>query len=222
MEESLVTFLGPIVGLFMSQSSGDRTAAETLQGVLNTTQAVLNTIKLLKLAAPFIKVILIICLIAACLYLIYKAVEWAVEQIIDAMEFLADQIRELMINVGEWIVDFMNSIRQAINNFREWVRARRERAGINYAANNPHILVNTNLLRHYAERINTVNTRLNNLNSASRWLWTHVRLRDLFSALATNFLIRESRTLNHVRNYMNDAARDFESADNQARGIMGG
>ena len=117
-----------------------------------------------------------------------------------------------IIAIGAVIFD---ALRRAWDNFRN-------RAGRKYAAANPYIKLNTAHLRGYASRINSANSRISNLDGALRSLYWQVGFLDLWDVMVANLMTRESYTLNQVRNYLNNAADRFDTAENKARGHMGG
>jgi hypothetical protein len=67
-----------------------------------------------------------------------------------------------------------------------------------------------------------VNNRISNLDIALRGLYWQVGFLDLWDIMAANLLTRESATLNQVVGYLNNAADRFDTAENIARGHMGG
>jgi len=91
-----------------------------------------------------------------------------------------------------------------------------------YAQNNPHLRVNTNLLQNYTARIKVINSRLNTLENDLSLLRTHVRFTDQRDARAVTNIISECSTLTEIVNYLENAATQFNHADNFARQIMEG
>lgn len=215
-EEVLIDIIGAIAALALG--GAERGWDDVLHAIVN----IIVGIAVLPLAAVVDAAIIIASVIVTAIYAVVVAIEWTVEQITNAILAVVDIIAEIAAQVGEWMVELANSIREAVENFRQWARDFRDRRGIRYADENPHIKVDTELLRNYAQAIQTVNDRLSALDSDVRWLWTDTRLIDLFSRVAVNLMLRESHTLDKVRDYLNNAADNFEAAENKAYGIMGG
>ena len=220
IEEKLVNFIGPILGFLFG--NGDMTTGQLMEGVINTVVLIIGAIIVISIIVANIKAIVVAIIIAVCVYLVYQAISWAVEQIINAIRAVVDKIQELISNIGEWVVGFMNSVRDVINNFVQRIRDAWNRLGNDYAAANPYIKVNTGLLRVYANRINNVNNRIRNVDRAMNRLWLDVRLRDIPKLIAADIMTMQSPTLNRVRDYLNNAADSFEQAERNINIIMGG
>ena len=130
--------------------------------------------------------------------------------------FVFDVSGALGIGVNlKFSIGFNEEFLNNIQNFRD-------RHGIRYSENNPIIRVNTAHLRDYASRIDSVNNRIGNLDSALGRVWTEVSLLDVWDILQANLMTSESRALRQVRDYLNHAAERFDEAETKARGYMGG
>jgi hypothetical protein len=138
----------------------------------------------------------------------------AVIRIVQGLTWLAGKAKEA-------IVALFNAIKNAITAFAQWFR-NTFNTGVRYAANNPYFKLDTAKLRNYATRINNVNNRLRNLDSGLRGLYWQVGLLDIWDILMANVLTSGSPTLNQIRSYLNNAADRFETAENKARGYVGG
>jgi uncharacterized protein YukE/flagellar biosynthesis protein FliQ len=218
MEDWFVNMFGPLAALALGN-------IESLEDVWHALTTILEGF--MQFAAdpmmlPYLMTAILVSFAVAIFYGLGMLVEWTVEQFINAVFAFVDAVAEIAKRVGEWMVNFVNNIREAINNFAQWVRNFRDRAGINYAANNPHIRLNTANLRGYANRINSANNRINSLDGSLRRLYWQVGFLDLWDIMVANLMTRESHTLNQVRNYLNNAADRFDTAENRARGHIGG
>jgi len=145
-----------------------------------------------------------------------------IDSIIRALPDIINATGGFFVSVGNFLLETFNAFRNSVERLVQWISNAWNARGRNYAAANPHIMVNTVQLRNHANRVQAVNNRIGNLDSSMRFLWHDVRLRDLPNLFAANLMTAQSPTLNRVRDYLNNAAIEFENADNKARGYMGG
>ena len=139
----------------------------------------------------------------------------AVIRIVQGLTWLGSQVKEMLVQL-------FTALKNVIQAFAKWVQDLWNRAGRAYAAANPYFKVDTGKLRNYATRINNVNNRLRNLDVNMRGLYWQIGLLDLWDILAANLLTSGSPTLNQIKAYLNDAADRLETAENKARGYVGG
>ena len=146
------------------------------------------------------------------------------EIVIELLEKIAEEIAKAVCLAISWLADkaveLFNAIKDWIDSVREFIRS--NSAGVRYANSNPYFNVDTAKLRNYATRINNVNNRLRHLDGDMRTLYWKVGFLDLWDILVANLLTSGSPTLMQVKSYLDNAANRFETADNKARGNMGG
>lgn len=94
--------------------------------------------------------------------------------------------------------------------------------GVRYARENPYIKVDTEKLREYARRIERINVRLRNLDAELSSVFWQVSPLDMWRFSWINMLTSGSPTLNQVKEYLNNSAERFESAESKANGYVGG
>jgi len=130
---------------------------------------------------------------------------------------------------GEFVFDIGAALGIGINlhftigfneEFFNNIRNMRLAAARNYATNNPHLMVNTALLRSHAIQISNLNARLEVLNREMAWLLNDGRIRNVFRLIVVNLFSAESFTLNQVAQYFDNAAERLESTENQVRGLF--
>jgi len=94
------------------------------------------------------------------------------------------------------------------NDFKQWYNKNWNR-GYKYATNNPYVMLDTNKLYTYAQRLKNVNSRISNLDNRLDSLRWKVDLGDFFNLLYADMLTGESWRLNRCINYLQDTANDF-------------
>lgn len=87
-------------------------------------------------------------------------------------------------------------------------------AGHRYASSNPQIVLDTYKLRGYAQRLQSVNTRISRLDGRLDSLYWKVGLLGLWNLMQADALTGYSWRLNRCASYLNDTASDFDSVEN--------
>jgi hypothetical protein len=169
--------------------------------------------------------IAVTALVVVVVAIVIAAVIIVVEMVIEVLEKIAEEIAKAICAAVSWLagkaVELFNAIKDAIGKIAEWFR-NAFNSGARYANSNPYFKLDTAKLRNYATRINNVNNRLRNLDSGLRGLYWQVGLLDIWDILVANVLTSGSPALNQIRSYLNNAADRFETAENKARGYVGG
>lgn len=148
-------------------------------------------------------------------YLRSKGVpEWAISFIMANVKLPIKVVSMVLRIIAVGVIIF-DALRKAWDNF--W-----NKAGRQYAANNPSFKVDTNKLRDYATRMSNVNKRLKNLDTSLHRVFWEVSAFDMLRFAWINFLTSGSPTLSLVKSYLNDTADEFDTAENKARNHMGG
>lgn len=147
------------------------------------------------------------------------------ELIIEVFAALAQYIAEKICEFVDWLSDkvteFFEAVSDLINDVKEWFRQQFNK-GAKYAKEHPYFKVDTDMLYHYAARLQRVNSRLSSLDSSMRSLYWQVGFLDLWDILCANVLTCESYSLNKARNYLMDTAQRLSMADSKAKGYLGG
>lgn len=137
--------------------------------------------------------------------IIVTGVAWATNTIINFGEELARVSKDIYAKVAY----FYNS---AINALNDWYN-KNFNAGYKQAIANSYIIVNTDILRSYANRLYKVNQRIAKLDRRLDALYTKVGLFDLWDLLQADALTGYSWRLNRCINYLNDTAYEFDEAE---------
>ena len=216
VEEWFTDTFGPILSLILGK--GDVTADDLLHALTNLAIGAGIASLFPALAVGVIVLVVAVLLVVAVAILI----DWAIDAIINVINAVIDKLAEIAKNIGEWIVNVVNSIKEAIGRFVQWLRDLWNRAGREYAAANPHFKADTAKLLEYANRVNNVNNRLRSLDRSLRRVFLQVSALDMLRFAWINFLTSGSPSLNKVKSYLETTASRLETADNKARVNMGG
>ena len=141
--------------------------------------------------------------------------------LIDAIIHIIEGLGEIGKALVEKIVVIFNAVKDALNAFARWLD-NVINPGTRYASENPYIKVDTNKLREYATRIETVNQRLSALDTALNAIMFQVRFRDALKLAWLDFLTSGSPTLNQVKNFLNQGADRFDAVETEICGYFGG
>lgn len=122
--------------------------------------------------------------------------------------WIAEKKRELK-EFGAKLSSFLTTVS---NGAKDWFN-KTFNAGYRYSSVNTYVRVNTDTLRHYANRLYKVNRRIADLDRRMDSLYTKVGLFDLWDLLQADALTGYSWRLTRCINYLNDTANEFDSAE---------
>lgn len=166
----------------------------------------------------FIGVVLLVVVAAIA---IIALANWAYESLC----WLVEKACELAGKAWDWLKDRVNDLKNFVgsilNGLKDWWN-KNFNAGYKYAASNPYYKVDTAKLRDYAVRVDRVNRRLRELDSSLRRVFWEVSPGDMWRFAWINMLTSGSPSLLLVKNQLSGAADRFETAENKARGYVGG
>ncbi len=140
--------------------------------------------------------------------------------VIDALYAIVEQISDLAQDIKEFILQTLQSIKEAIGKIKEYLR--KNSPGGKYASSNPYFSADPALLREYARRLGSINSRLRDLDRDLNDLYWQVGFLDLWDILQANILTSYSVNVRLCQGFLNTAADKFEAADNTALQYMGG
>ncbi len=133
-------------------------------------------------------------------------------QIVDMVYDIIDTIKNLAENIKKWVSDLKDTIHKTINKIKAKIKS--WSAGGRFAAANPQLIVDTFKLNSYAQRIQNVQSRLNNLDGRLDSLYWRVGLLDLWDLMQADILTGYSWRLSRCASYLSDTATDFVNAEN--------
>lgn len=100
----------------------------------------------------------------------------------------------VIISLSSWIYKNLNS-------------------GYRYATSHPVVKVDTNKLQDYAQRLQSINRRINSLDHQLDSLYTKVGFFDLWHLIQADLLTSESPALQRCISYLEETASSFETAE---------
>jgi hypothetical protein len=154
--------------------------------------------------------------------------------ILDALSFTADMVQKLIDGVTtviasvleaanmakEYINTIVSKVVEVFTEFISWAR-KHLNPGYGYASAHPFIKVDTQKLRNYAERLNSVNKRLNQLDRNLDSLYSKVGLLDLWGLMQADLMTGESWQINRCISYLEETTEDFEAAERKIMNQLG-
>lgn len=152
-----------------------------------------------------LKIITVLLVVAAGVYVWEKYLKEMIVSVIDELKnkFIdfKDSLEEIETKLLNWCSGFKEKFKNAVN------------PGYSYASENPYINVNTNRLREYASQLNYINSRVVNIDSKLKGLYTQVGLLDILRLIQSDLLIGYNTRIKRCQNYLNDTADDFDKAE---------
>ena len=122
-----------------------------------------------------------------------------------------DNIKEWAKDVKDAVKDFVSKCKEGISDW--WNKT--FNAGYKYAANNPLVLADTYKLKTYAQRLDGVNRRLNQLDGRLDALYWQVGLFDLWDLMKADWKIGKSSRISRAAEYLRDTATELERFENE-------
>ena len=147
----------------------------------------------------------------------------AVTVVLKEIDFIieaVDKVQDLAKKVHDAIKQTIQDIKQAVIAVKEYFL--RLTPGARYVRNNPEFRADTALMREYASRLRSVNSRLVTLDQDLNDLYWQVGLLDVLDILHANIIAGYSPRVALCRTYLNSAADALEDADRKVLGYMGG
>lgn len=92
--------------------------------------------------------------------------------------------------------------------------------GGRYASANPQIIVDTYKLNQYAQRLQTVNSRVTKLDGRLDSLYSRVGLFDLWNLMKADLLVGYSWRLNRCTDYLSDVVTYFDKAERDIKSAI--
>lgn len=158
--------------------------------------------------------------VLACPYLFIDDFARAGKKVLDDIENrvwnYVDEVAKKLKGFGQKATEYANKFKSAmvkfINNIKNLYN-RNFNTGYMYASANPQIGLDTCNLRYYAQRIQSVNYRISNLDSRLDSLYWKVGLLDLWNLLQADILVNYSWRLSRCVSYLNETANDFDAVE---------
>lgn len=140
--------------------------------------------------------------------------------IVDAIYQCIETIKEWGAAIKEFFLNTLQAIKDTIAKIKEYLH--NQTPGARYVRDNPEFRADPALMREYANRLRTVNSRLVNLDKDLDDLYWQVGLLDVLDILRANIIAGYSPRVVLCQSYLNSAADALEDADRKVLGYMGG
>ena len=85
---------------------------------------------------------------------------------------------------------------------------------------NTDIELNTTSLRAYADRLNSINKRVQSLDGRMNELYQKTGLRDVWNLIQANSLKGNARRITDCEKYLDDTASDFDSVEREITNLF--
>lgn len=131
---------------------------------------------------------------------------------------LADFICDAVAKICEWTKEFAQNVKNAvidsINKLAKWWKSlfNDDRKAVRAYT---QIVVDTRLLRSYAERLNVVNARINTLDQRLNSLYSKVGVRGILKLINADVMMESGKRLRKCSTCLIDTAADFEQIEQE-------
>ena len=142
----------------------------------------------------------------------------AYEYTYEFIEYIINEAAEAVTKFCSWLKDKADELKAFISKGLDYLKNwfnNNLNVGYKYASSNPQIKVDTYKLRSYAQRLQSVNSRISRLDRRLDSLYWDVGLLDLWNLMQADLLTGYSWRLQRAATYLNDTAFDFEKAENE-------
>lgn len=151
--------------------------------------------------------VLAVLLIATVAEFLYELALKIVNAIIDGISQVMQWAQSVINEIRELVIQCLDAVKQF---FQE-----RFDAGYKYSQANPFIQLNTDTMRAYADRIDKVNARLQNLDNRLSAMYKRVDLWDLLDLQSADMKIGYNSRLKKCAYYLRDTASEFANAEKE-------
>jgi hypothetical protein len=221
-EEEFTDFVGFFASLFLGKKNIDPLlvmedfAKLVLSGGLNNLPQKIFIVQLLAVTALYLVVIAIVVI----------AIAVAITLAIKLLEELLVELGKLAVEFGEWAVSVVTELGTIISNFidsiSEWLKENFD-TGYKYATENPYFKVDTYKLRDYADRLDSVLTRLGNIDSRLDDIPVlELTVDEALYLAAADYNINKNKVISGSISYLNDSADEFERIESEIIAQLGG
>lgn len=212
-----------IIALFLSLPSILNTIGDNPEDVYKTLQqlGIFDKIKDAIKDNPVAASLIILAVIANLSKITCLAVGIAaVTYLFDAICKCIEQIESWAKSLKDFFINTLEALKKTISNIKEYLHSLTP--GARYVRNNPEFRADTALMREYASRLRSVNSRLVTLDQDLNDLYWQVGLLDILDILRANIIAGYSPRVALCRTYLNSAADALEEAERKVLGYMGG
>jgi hypothetical protein len=134
------------------------------------------------------------------------------QKLIDGITAIVKTALETYHMAKETVSKIVAEVNRVVTNFISWIK-KGINAGYRYASQNPVIKVDTYKLRNYADRLQSVNSRINSLDRRMNSLYWNAGFLDLLNLVHADLLTSESWRLKRCISYLDETATSFEAVE---------
>jgi hypothetical protein len=145
--------------------------------------------------------------------IICEFLEKVIREIAEAICAAVNWLRDKAVALYHGLVEMVQSLRQYFRSITP---------GGRYVANNPYFKADTESLRNYAARMDSVNRRLVQLDKDLNSLYWQVGLLDLAEIISADVITTYSANLLLAKTFLNNTANMLERADRKALSYFSG
>jgi hypothetical protein len=220
-EELLTDCVGIVLGVFLGNGTMD------FDDVLKDTTVLIA--KIIAAGGPddwlervFYKGLLFVTCVAVEAVIVMETIE-AVKELVNG---LIEEFKKLAEDLGVWAVNAILELCAIISDFidsiSEWLKENFD-TGYKYATDNPYFEVDTCKLRDYAERLDSVLTRLGSIDSRLDDIPVEDLSADEYLCLTlADYNINKNKVISGSIAYLNDSADEFERIESEIIAQLGG
>ena len=142
--------------------------------------------------------------------------------ILEAKEFIAkvsEKLKKIDDEMKVFAEELKDFLLKTIDNVRNWQLKLINREGISFTDIH-QICVDTTKLRNYAQRLQSVNSRISKLNGRINSLYWSVGLLGLWNLLQADMLTGYNWRLNKCSSYLYETANDLEQIENNLKNTI--
>jgi len=128
----------------------------------------------------------------------------AIDFINTVCEYVAQKYEELKEFAAELYKVFVDTV----GKISEWIKDKFNKA--NTAINETLVMVDTKVLRDYAEAVERINNKIKSIDSRLDKFYTKVKITEIYDLLKADVLTGDSWRLRKLKDYFNETASDFD------------
>lgn len=159
---------------------------------------------------PIVVTALVIVLVAV---IVFEAYELWRKYGTAITNIISSAIKKITNKFDQIVDDVINRVNKAWYSIKDTVR-NWINPGYTYASNNPHIKINTDLLRNYADRLGMLNSRINEADRHMNNLYLRVGLIDMWNLISADIVTGYNWKIELWKNFLYETADDFDNVEN--------
>lgn len=148
--------------------------------------------------------------------LMVRVGNFLVNDLPDLVHKFVDHVKKAIDRFVEFTHEIKNALKEfvgeVVNSVSSWFK-KHFNSGYKYASVHPYIKVDTYKLRSYAQRLESINRRLGQIDRRMDSLYTKVGFLDLWNLIQADLFTGESYKLRKCAAYLEETADNFETVE---------